>query len=135
MLLIQWNRELSVGIDSIDAQHKKLVNMINTLNEALAEGETNDALIAIFDELADYTVNHFGYEEKLFAKHAYEQTVAHINEHHAMIEQVQKLRQKMADGDFMIGLEVMVFLKDWLLNHILKTDKDYGQFMLEKGVQ
>ncbi|WP_198264980.1 bacteriohemerythrin [sulfur-oxidizing endosymbiont of Gigantopelta aegis] len=132
-MLIQWNNELSVGIDSIDEQHKKLINMINTLNEALAEGEANEALIAIFDDLADYTVSHFGYEEKLFAQHAYEQTESHINEHHAMIEQVQKLRQKMADGDFLVGVEVMVFLKDWLLNHILKTDKDYGQFLLAKG--
>ena len=48
--------------------------------------------------------------------------------------QVQKLQQKMVEGDFMISVEVMAFLKDWLTNHILITDKAYGPFLIDKGV-
>ncbi len=134
MPLIQWNKQLSVGIASIDEQHKKLINMINALNDALAEGQADDILVKIFDALAVYTVKHFGYEEALFSQYGYEETQAHKNEHEALINQIVNLQQKMNDGDFIIGIEVMVFLKEWLLNHILKTDMAYTQFLLSKGV-
>ncbi len=134
MSLIQWNNELSVGIASIDEQHKQLINIINELNSALEEGLADEVLANIFAELTVYTEEHFSYEEALFAEHGYSESEAHKNEHQALIKQVHALKQKMLEGDFMIGVEVMVFLKEWLLNHILKTDKAYTQFLQEKGV-
>ncbi len=134
MPLIQWNKQLSVGIVSIDEQHKKLINMINALNDALAQGQADEALVKIFDGLAVYTVKHFGYEEALFAQYGYEQSEMHKNEHDALIEQLVKLQQKMNDGNFIIGIEVMVFLKEWLINHILKTDMAYTRCLIAKGV-
>ena len=134
MPLIQWNNELSVGINSIDEQHKILVNMINALNEAMISGQTKQILAEILSGLTAYTINHFGYEEDLFAQYGYAQSQAHINEHHALVEQVKNLQNKVDNGDFMISVEVMVFLKDWLINHILKTDKAYAEFLKGKGV-
>ncbi len=134
MPLIQWNNELSVGIASIDEQHKELINILNTLNDALEEGQASQMLAEIFDGLAAYTVKHFGYEEALFALHGYSESQAHKNEHSALINQVQVLRQKMLDGDFIICIEVMAFLKEWLTHHILITDKAYSQFLVDKGV-
>lgn len=135
MPLLQWNDELSIGINSVDEQHKKLVNIINTLNDALADGKANDVLVNIFDELTEYTAKHFGYEEDMFAQHGYVEAAAHKKEHEALITQVKKLQDKMNAGDFMISLEVMVFLKEWLINHILKTDKAYAPFLIAKGVK
>jgi len=134
MSLIQWNDHLSVGIGSIDEQHKKLINMINGLNDALSEGQVDEILVKIFDGLTVYTIKHFGYEEKLFAQYGYAETEAHQNEHRALIKQVTDLQQKMNDGDFIIGVEVMAFLKEWLMNHILKTDMAYAKFLASKGV-
>ena len=134
MPLLEWSDELSVGINSIDDQHKKLVNMINALNDALAEGKADELLVKIFDGLAVYTVKHFGYEEDLFAQHGYQESEAHKNEHQALIAQVKNLQDKMNEGDFMISVEVMAFLKDWLTNHIMKTDKAYAPFLIDKGV-
>ncbi|MCW8931685.1 MAG: bacteriohemerythrin [Gammaproteobacteria bacterium] len=134
MPLIPWNDRLSVGIESIDEQHKILLNMLNTLNDALENGQANEVLAKIFEGLAVYTVKHFGYEEELFAQHGYDESQAHKNEHEALIQQVEELQQKMLDGDFIIGVEVMAFLKEWLTNHILKTDMAYAQFLVSKGV-
>jgi len=135
MSLIVWSNSLSVGIDSIDNQHKKLISMINALNDALADGSANDVLAKIFSGLAVYTVKHFAYEEDLFAEHGYAGTVAHKAEHKALLDQVGELKEKMDDGDFMIGVEVMAFLKDWLTNHILKTDMAYAKDLIAKGVK
>lgn len=134
MPLIPWNDELSIGINSVDEQHKTLVNMINILNDAMAEGQTNEVLTKIFDDLALYTVQHFGYEEELFTRYGYAESQAHQHEHDELVKQVQELQQKMNNGDFMISVELMVFLKDWLMKHILKTDKAYAPFLIEKGV-
>ncbi len=134
MPLIQWSDQLSVGIASIDEQHKKLVNMINVLNEALEKGQTNEVLGKIFDGLAVYTVKHFGYEEELFAQHGYAASSEHKLEHEALLKQVSELQQKMQDGYFIISVELMLFLKEWLIHHILKTDKEYAKFLLDKGV-
>lgn len=134
MSLISWSSQLSVGIDSIDEQHKKLVNMINALNDAISEGRSKDIMQKIFDGLAVYTTKHFAYEEDLFAQHGYAQSAAHQAEHNALLAQVGELKTKMDEGDFMIGIEVMAFLKDWLTNHILKTDMAYKDFLVAKGV-
>jgi hemerythrin-like metal-binding protein len=135
MPLLQWNSYLSTGISSIDEQHKKLIDMINTLNDAFMAGKANDVLSQIFADLSDYTSRHFGYEEQLFAEHGYPESEAHKNEHEALINQVQALHRKMEQGDFIISIEVMAFLKDWLTNHILKTDVAYSQFLIERGVK
>jgi len=84
MPLITWSDNLSVGIDSIDAQHKSIITMINTLNDALADGSTHEVLHKIFDGLAVYTITHFDYEEKLFAEYDYVDNAAHTAEHQAL---------------------------------------------------
>ena len=128
MPLLPWSNELSVGITSIDEQHKQLISLINELNKALQDGKANQVLNGIFDELLSYTVKHFGYEEKLFAQYNYENTETHKEEHKKLISQVKKLKSKMMEGDFMISIEVLAFLKDWLINHIMKTDKAYDSY-------
>lgn len=133
-VLIAWSDNLSVGISSIDEQHKKLVNMINALNDAMSRGEARDVLKKIFDGLLVYADKHFGYEEKLFATHKYAAEPAHRKEHDALRKRVTELKQRMDEGDYMLGAEVMAFLKEWLTNHILKSDKAYTSFFKGKGV-
>lgn len=135
MALITWTNELSVGVASIDEQHKKLVNMINSLNDALEKGEADEMIIKIFNGLAAYTQKHFAYEEELFAAHGYPDSTAHKREHGDLIVQVVELKKKLDTGDFMIGAELMSFLKKWLTNHILGSDKKYSQFLIQHGVQ
>jgi len=132
--LIQWSDELSVAIDSIDQQHKTLVAMINKLNDAFEAEQTDQVLGGIFEQLSDYTIKHFAYEETLFAQYDYPQTQEHQNEHRVLVQQVKELQKKMQNGDFMVSVELMVFFKEWLLHHILQTDKAYAQFFLGKGV-
>ncbi len=134
MPLIQWSDELSVAIDSIDQQHKTLVAMINKLNDAFEAEQTDQVLGGIFEQLSDYTIKHFAYEETLFAQYDYPQTQEHQNEHRVLVQQVKELQKKMQNGDFMVSVELMVFFKEWLLHHILQTDKAYAQFFLGKGV-
>ena len=72
--------------------------------------------------------------QELFAKYGYAESEEHIKEHEMLKSQAMDLKAKMDTGDFMIGVEVLAFLKEWLANHILKADKAYSDFLVSKGV-
>jgi hemerythrin-like metal-binding protein len=136
MPLIEWSNELSVGIDSIDEQHKKLVNMINALNDAMLTGSSNELLGKIFTGLAAYTQKHFSYEENMFAEHGYSDSEEHKRQHNELIAQVIELKERfMENPQGTISADLMQFLKRWLTNHIMRTDKEYSEFLRAKGVK
>jgi len=136
MPLIEWSADLSVGINSIDEQHKKLVNMINALNDAMLTGSSNELLGKIFTGLAAYTQKHFAYEENMFAEYGYADSEKHKRQHSELIAQVVELKQNFIENpQATITTDLMQFLKRWLTNHIMKTDKEYTEFLLSKGVK
>jgi len=136
MPLIEWTAELSVGINSIDEQHKKLINMINALNDAMLTNSSNELLGKIFTGLAAYTQKHFAYEENMFAEFGYTDSQEHKRQHEELIAQVIELKEKfMENPQGTISADLMLFLKRWLTNHIMRTDKEYTEFLLSKGVK
>lgn len=135
MALISWSDSLSVKIHSIDEQHKKLVNMLNGLHDSMQKGDSKEVLGKVLEGLALYTVKHFQYEEELFAKHGYAESDGHRAEHQDLLTQVTELQNKYnSNEDFMLGIEVLDFLKKWLTNHIQGSDKRYSTFLISKGV-
>lgn len=136
MSVIIWSEELSVGIDSIDQQHKVLIGLINDLNSAMAIGEANEMIGDILLKLTEYTRYHFSYEEKLFEQHDYPSTARHKRHHSDLIDQISALKERFeTELSGSVGLEIMQFLKNWLTNHIMKTDKAYSEYLLSKGVK
>ncbi len=135
MALIEWTADLSVGIDSVDEQHKKLVNMINALNDAMLTNSSDELLGKIFTGLAAYTQKHFAYEENMFAEFGYADSEEHKRQHNELIAQVVELKEKfIANPQGTMSADLMLFLKRWLTNHIMRTDKEYAEFLISKGV-
>jgi hemerythrin-like metal-binding protein len=126
---------LSTGISEQDTQHKKLIDLINQLNDAMKAGHGADVLGKVLNELVNYTVFHFGYEEKLMGQHKYEDTPAHKSEHVKFVQTVGDFKKKFDSGSAVISVEIMNFLRDWLTNHIMKTDKKLGQALNKLGVK
>ncbi len=129
MPLINWKESLSVGIEYIDNQHKELVRIINKLNDAMLQDKGSEEMSGILDDLAEYTKSHFKSEEHLMQKYDYPQTSDHIKEHEKLTKEVKDFAENYRQGKAIITLPVMNFLKDWLNNHILETDKLLGQFL------
>ena len=135
MALITWSNMLSTGIGEQDTQHKKLIDMINQLNDAMQAGKGSEVLGKVLSELVNYTVFHFGYEEKLMSEHGYTDTPAHKAEHVKFVQTVGDFKKKFDAGNAVISVEIMNFLRDWLTSHIMKTDKKLGQELVKKGVK
>ncbi len=135
MALIAWSNMLSTGVSEQDTQHKKLIDLINQLNDAMLANKGSEVLGKVLSELVNYTVYHFGYEEKLMATHKYEDTPAHKAEHAKFVQTAGDLKKKFDAGNATITTEIMNFLRDWLTTHIMKTDKRLGQALNKAGVK
>jgi len=134
MALMTWDSTLLVGVAEIDGQHKKLVEIVNTMHDGLSVGKAKEILGKVLDELVAYTVSHFSTEERIMTAQKYEGYEKHKAEHTKLIEDVSDFVQKFKAGKSMISIELMNFLKDWLSKHILETDKKLGAALNAKGI-
>lgn len=131
---IVWDENYAVGITEIDEQHKKLVNLISVLNEAIYAGQGCEQLEKVFTELVEYTKIHFANEEELLTSNSYPDIEKHKEKHEELTKEVANFQSQFSDGMVFITMQVMEFLKDWLINHILDIDKKYAPFLKDKGV-
>ncbi len=83
----------------------------------------------------DYTGTHFTFEEDLFATHGYKEIDAHKEIHRELVAQVVDFQKQFASGEADISIELMEFLKDWLVDHIKKTDAKYTSFLQSNGLE
>ncbi|WP_298439455.1 bacteriohemerythrin [Geobacter sp.] len=134
MALITWNDSLSVKVKQFDDQHKKLVDMVNQLFDAMKGGKGSQVLGDILRQLIAYTQTHFAAEERLMKQYAYPDFEAHKKEHNALVMQVLDLQKQFQEGKPVLTQNVMTFLRDWLSRHIQGDDRKYGVFFNGKGV-
>ena len=134
MTFMPWSSEIAVGLSDVDEQHRWLVDRINQLHSELSEdAPCSNAIADVLEELMDYTMNHFIMEEELFERHAYPDIVAHKGQHNKFTSTIMNALTDHEDGKN-VSHDVLEFLKHWLIEHIMRTDKVYVPFMLERGV-
>ncbi len=127
-----WGKILSVGIDEIDEDHRKLIHIFNILNHSIMEGESPEYLVATLEELVNCTVWHFSHEERLMLKYGYPKIEEHKTEHRELIESARELQQKILQSDKPVAEEHIEFLERWLTEHILTADGRLGSFLSQE---
>jgi hemerythrin len=144
MAFFEWDPKLSVNIAEIDQQHKKLIGLINRLNEVMQPGNQDvlksamkELIIqaSVIDEMVDYSRYHFSTEEGYMGKHRYPDYEKHKKEHEVFIDEVRTFKNDFDNGKVVLSVRIMEFLKKWLGNHILGTDKAYEPFLRERGLK
>jgi hemerythrin len=135
MAYFEWKDYYSVRIAQIDAQHKKLVGLLNELYDAMQAGKGKEVLERTLANLVAYSQVHFTKEEELMRVNAYPGYIKHCQEHARFIEQVQDFEKQFQSGKMTLSIQLSGFLKDWLSNHILKTDQQYSGFLISHGVR
>jgi methyl-accepting chemotaxis protein len=135
MTLMDWNDSFSVNIQEIDNQHKCLIDLINQVYKGMMMNEGKEVLGKALGDLVDYTKTHFGYEERMFKQHEYPDTQSHIAKHEKLVGQVMDFYNKFQSGEVEVDNELLKFLKDWLVSHIMGTDREYSDFFNSKGIE
>jgi hemerythrin-like metal-binding protein len=129
MALMEWTEALQLGLADIDTQHKKLVDTINQLDDAINTGQDTQALSGILGNLLDYAKSHFAYEENMLKDKNYKAYPAHKAEHDALTEKLGFMHQAFVANQAPDSQQVLMFLKIWLEEHIMETDKAYLEFV------
>lgn len=132
MAFINWSENLSVGVKLFDNDHKELISLANRLHDSITVGSQQSVLLPILNELLKYTIFHFGREEGMMLQYAYPAYEKHKAEHDALVEKVQDYHNQVLAGKTSISLSLIGFLKDWLVNHIMVSDKEYRAFFENK---
>ncbi len=132
---LTWKDSYSVGIESIDNDHKKLLHLINNLQTAVDYKTDKLFEKQTLDEVIDYTHYHFDREEGLMEDNDYPDFVAHKAKHKEMIEKVNEFVLEFETDEEDSIESLLAYLKSWLINHINGTDKEYSEFLISKGVK
>ncbi len=125
MAFIDWTDEFSCEIESIDNQHRQLVEITNKFADGLQRGKGSRQMNDILSELIGYTQEHFIFEEKMMEEAGYDKLKQHQSQHRQLIQKIERFQYDFGKDGKRITLDVRDFLKYWLTSHILKDDKAY----------
>lgn len=122
MPIVNWSSELSVGIETLDADHRRLLATMNHVFDSLLDGSGSSATHKALQDLGTYVFDHFSREEAWIAEHGLPEFETHRKEHQALKDQIMRLQQLQEQYDDQLSVELLIVLRDWLLGHIAHSD-------------
>lgn len=132
MNIIEWDPIYTIGIDTFDLHHQKLISLLNDAYSSIIDTADRSAQQKILDELCAYADYHFAAEELAMNQRHYRGMASHLVEHTVFRTKVAELQGKFAGGDDLFCTDMLLFLEEWLINHILKVDKEYAIALQDK---
>jgi hemerythrin len=128
MPVVVWNDSYLLGIERFDQHHKHLVGLLNATYDAFNAGTTIGKIESVLQELIDYSAYHFTSEERSMSECSYPGLARHKEEHERFIRRITEMDFDFRKVSKDVSLDIILFLKEWLINHILKSDAEYGVF-------
>ncbi len=127
---VSWDEKMSVGVEVLDDDHKKLLDIFNALLKSGIAAKDPVNLTDLLGNLVDYTKVHFAREEDIMERQGYPDLDAHKAAHRYFIDEIQKLSQDDDDSnEMMLRIDLILLLKEWLIEHIQSVDMQYKPFM------
>ena len=124
-----WRKTMSVGVEEIDAQHRTLIYTIGRLQAAMLLENGENEVPSVIEALQEYAKVHFRTEEKLMKDIGFPEISFHIRQHVDFSKKVESFSESHRTGKSDLAVEILRFLNDWLVRHILWSDKRYGMFL------
>jgi hemerythrin-like metal-binding protein len=131
----QLAEEIKTGIETIDQQHKVIIEVVDELREATIQGGLLLHLNSIFDKLKGYTQYHFGTEEAFFAEFNYEGAEEHIAAHRKMTIKLDAFFEDFQSEGPKVAAELSIFLTKWLIEHVRDMDRKYVDCFKRHGLR
>ena len=134
MAYMEWQNSFSVNVKEIDDQHRALIEMINHLHDAMVASKGREIHHETIVSMVNYAHVHFDTEERYMQRSMFPGIVAHRAEHEQFKLKAHDLRERAANDSFILTIEILSFLRDWLQNHILGTDAQYASHFRTHGL-
>lgn len=132
MALLEWNEKMSVGVPALDADHQKLLSLVNELHAVVRKKESPSVISRVLRDLVSYADYHFQAEEQLMRLARYPDLERHKAVHDGLRQKVQDLEARYGHHPEKAGLVMFDFLSDWLMRHILGDDMKYKDFLVAR---
>ncbi|WP_319542276.1 bacteriohemerythrin [uncultured Pseudodesulfovibrio sp.] len=126
---LEWSPELSLGQPELDDQHKELIRIANGLINAVSIGRRKRTVENVIRKLREYTVFHFVREESLMEQIRFPGRADHMAEHVRLKLSVKNYQRKLYEHEHVRANDVLDFMTEWLLGHILTFDRDFAVYM------
>lgn len=133
MALLEWNDKMSVGVPALDADHQKLLGLVNELHAVVRKKESPGVISRVLRDLISYTDYHFQAEEQLMKLARYPDLDKHKAAHDDLRKKVGDLEARYGAHPEKAGLAMFDFLSDWLMRHILGDDMKYKDFLTARA--
>lgn len=132
--VFEWRDEYSTNVKALDETHKKLFEKANQFYELIEKGRQRSATEDLLNFLIQYVEDHFAEEEELMRQYGFPELENHRKKHEDLKNQVLRYKNLVDTGENVDGVDFIKFIKDWIVDHILTTDRKYGPFLNNKGV-
>jgi hemerythrin len=126
MTLLTWDDEYTVHNEELDKHHKVLFELLNKLYMSCFDENGGSKLDQIYEELVSYTSYHFSAEEQYMRNIGYDNADNHIKSHSIFTDRISQLHKKISSNNVVMTKELIVYLGNWLLNHVLVEDRKYS---------
>lgn len=137
-MYIEWTESLSVGVETIDKQHRELFDTVNKFMEAMGQNRGKVSVIETLEFLEKYVVVHFGTEEKYMDRTGYPHSKAHKREHNAFVNEFQDIKDRFLGHNkptyLTLQVEIGHRLVKWLLDHISENDITLGRYLVSRHI-
>lgn len=130
---IGWHDSWTVGIASVDADHRKMMDLLNQMHRLIGVDGADAAQKAVA-ELVALTGTHFAAEEMLMQSHSYPEYAQHKLEHLKLTIQLDEFQRRIASGEATLTVPVMEYMRKWFTNHLIAYDQRYAVFLRDKGI-
>ena len=134
MEILKWDEKYSVNVKECDAQHKKLFNIINLLIANNEKKLKPKEIFIILSELVEYSRSHFNTEVNYMIDANYPDFLAHNEAHQQYTKKMSLFLEAFENRRASLSEDILIFLKSWWTEHILRLDKQYGVFLNKKGI-
>jgi hemerythrin len=132
---IIWDDSFDIQVEVIDAQHRRLVELMNRLIAMQDQTTSDDEIADILGAMTNYLGYHFETEEQMMIDHGYPELESHREEHQTFVTQTAYFIATYRQSGVSLKKDILLFLKEWLVEHILQTDAAFGAFLKESRAE
>jgi len=123
-MLLGWDGSFLIGIEELDYEHKLLIDDINQLHKELARHDEKSEIEKCLGDIHARMQAHFALEERVMKDGEYEYFDEHKSAHDALLDSyTEYMIRYLDDTDDSAGRTIEEFLKHWVIDHILTSDK------------
>ena len=133
MSIMKWDERFDLGVETMDGQHRQLIDLMNRVHDLAHAGAGKKAVVDAINTLAEYTVKHFREEEEYMDRIGFPEAKTHKVVHERLLKTFGEHVESIEAGDGSVPDKFFSFLQFWLSAHICNVDKKYGNFSLQKS--